>query len=93
MSKIETAKRYIDLHRVSEHWKWIDAAGVNHMSESDKYLTIYNRLANGVYGTVTDNAEHDSDSEETKAATEFAIEIDSHDSATGNPVIFEWCAE
>lgn len=44
------------------------------LSGDDKLITIYNNLAGGLYGEVRD----------------LEVEIDSSDSKSGNPIIFDW---
>ena len=67
---------FIRQHKNADVDNW---APYNLSSEAAKLERIFNNLEQGVYGEVTTH--HDGIRE---------VEISGHESATGNPVLFEW---
>lgn len=70
------AHDFIRQHKNADIDNW---APYNLSSEAAKLGRIFNNLEQGVYGEVTTH--HDGIRE---------VEISGHESATGNPVLFEW---
>jgi len=75
--KIETAKHFILSHKNNNAEDWF--LQCQHGTDKDQYLEIYSKLEGGEFGEVT-----------TDDWGDFRIEISSHNSKTGNPIIFEW---
>jgi len=82
--KIQIAKDFMRKHRFAAS-DWFLMA--------HSYLDVYNKLVDGVYGNVDDNAEYTDDGVLINAATEFRVEIKGHETVTGNPYVFEWTIE
>jgi len=89
-SKIEVAKDYVASHKKNNIEDWTIYSGVAEDDKKQAYLLVFEDLSNEVFGEVRDNEEYDENGEVTKKATEFEIEISSHDSKSGSPVIFTW---
>ena len=73
--KIEIAKDYVSKHRFNNVTNW-QPTGIDN---NPKYLKIYKNMMEGVYGEARKND-----------FGEMELEIGSHESKNGNPVIFKW---
>jgi hypothetical protein len=72
--KIQIARDYIAEHKDNNVFDWIPCGS----NDDEKLLIIFSNLESGVYGEVIEKEDG------------FEIEISSHDSHSGNPIIFEW---
>ena len=86
MTKIEIAKAFVDSHKDADIDNWQPM----NLNDDAKLESIYNNMVGGVYGECRDNAEYGEDGEIVTEADEFEIEIASHESASGNPVLFDF---
>lgn len=78
--RIEIAKDYIAKHRISDVDKW-QPFGIY---GNDKYLTIYQNMISGLYGTTHSIEQHDEN------CVEYNLEVSGHDTSNGKPVLFWW---
>ena len=76
--KIDIAKLFVDLHRYGLN-AWSPKYQLPSMSDEAALLQIYYNLVGGEYGNTENNG-----------MGELTIEIDSHDSISGNPVLFNF---
>jgi hypothetical protein len=77
--KIQVAKDYVSHHKNDDPDLWM----MNERKFGDeKLLSIYHHLMAGTFGEVR-RLDYD-------FSSEYEIEISSHDSKTGNPVLFTW---
>ena len=76
--KIEIAKEFVDLHRIGLN-AWSPKYQLPSMSDEAALLEIYYNLVGDAYGNTENNG-----------MGELTIEIDSRDSMSGNPVLFDF---
>jgi len=76
--KIDIAMQFVDLHRYGLN-AWSPKCQFPSRSDEDALLEIYYDLAGGVYGNT-----------ESNRMGELTVEIDSHDSMSGNPELFDF---
>jgi hypothetical protein len=79
MKKNEIARQFVESHKKNDPAEWQPMIKFG----NEKLLIVYENLESGVYGEVS--APYD---DETRR-----VEIGKFDSATGNPIEFEWDSE
>ena len=84
--KIEIAKDFVASHIDNDVRDW-QPVGTD---DDKKYLLIYSSLKNGQYGTVHHNGSYDDGGNIIYGPSDFYVEIDTIESATNKPVLFEW---
>ena len=77
-NKVEIAKQFVNLHRHSIN-DWSPKYHVPNMSDEAALLEVYYNLIGGLYGDTDPSGQG-----------ELTIEIDSHDSKSGYPVLFDF---
>ncbi|MBL4900602.1 MAG: hypothetical protein JKX76_13385 [Colwellia sp.] len=95
--KIKIAKDFAALHKDDDirEWDIRNKQTQRYFEANDEaHLTIFYNLMGGLYGNIESNAELDDETGELiKEADQFQIEIDSSQSHSGNPIIFDWYGE
>lgn len=81
-------KNFVELHKDNEVNNWV--AGGN--SDNDKYLEIYYRLAAHDFGEVVVD-EYNDEYNNDDNVIDCTIQISSHDSKSGIPILFEFQIE
>tara|TARA_R110002012_G_C11403966_1_gene586135 strand:+ start:310 stop:690 length:381 start_codon:yes stop_codon:yes gene_type:complete len=76
--KIDIAMQFVDFHRYGLN-AWSPKYQFPSMSDEDALLEIYYNLVGGDYGNT-----------ESNLLGELTVEIDSHDSISGKPILFDF---